>query len=642
MACMKDNFVKGQLLDCRFRTIAPLNHGSFGMVFLAEDTLANQEVAIKCSVKQHNADSAVDLSSEEEELHCHQLLQHDHLVNLVHHFETQSHRYLVLEYCSQGDLYEAIRLGRGPLQTEHVRDFMLQLVDAVDYMHSKGIYHRDVKPENIFLTQDGIMKLGDFGLATMATRSFEPCVGSDRYMAPEQYSPSSTGYSPAQADIWSVGICLLNVLFSRNPFATPTESDILFADFQRDRQSLFDVFPNMSRDTFEILSHSLAIDPEKRSLTAVRNSLSRAICFTTDDELLDDFCTEERDPIQASANREPLRTPSLQSPALTQAESFPWAKALHSQTPLVGRQLSAIPDNEGIEEDLFPGAFKNFSKAKFGCQNTPSSASVLDSGLGASFESAILGQGEDSASVQTDSSLPSGSLPTPSFARPIPSVSMIFGAGKSQVSKSWNDLWEEGEDEAERANWNLGQRRDQESRSFSQDGQDANATDPFEATSQHDADILQEQSRSAGNFTRRVHYSGGSNIDQEDSVSENGFVVVDHAFPAKNLRERRAGIDKWAELGIKRRNGIRDNESFSSVSKRPMMDNWRKSVNLSMPGDEQDVLQRKGLRGLQQTRPAWLAHHWRRDQDSRPDAKVVHEGSEDDLEWVGGWHAFHL
>src|SRR5882757_4293533 len=202
MECMKDDFRKDQLLDGRFRTIAPLNHGSFGMVFLAEDTLTRQEVAIKCLTKPSVAQQfspSVPLDEGFEELACHAILKHhDHLVNLIHHFETEAHTYLVLEYCSRGDLYEAIRLDRGPLQTEHVRCFMLQLISAVQHMHANGLFHRDIKPENIFLTHDGSMKLGDFGLATKSLWSHESCVGSDRYMAPEQYDPAGNGYSPAK------------------------------------------------------------------------------------------------------------------------------------------------------------------------------------------------------------------------------------------------------------------------------------------------------------------------------------------------------------------------------------------------------------------------------------------------------------
>ena len=143
MECMKDGFREDQLLDGRFRTIAPLNHGSFGMVFLAEDTQTRQEVAIKCLTKPsiaNSGSSALTADEGAEELACHAILKHhDHLVNLVHHFDTEAHTYLVLEYCSQGDLYEAIRLDHGPLQTEHVRRFMLQLISAVQHMHAHGL-----------------------------------------------------------------------------------------------------------------------------------------------------------------------------------------------------------------------------------------------------------------------------------------------------------------------------------------------------------------------------------------------------------------------------------------------------------------------------------------------------------------------
>ena len=358
---MRNSFQRGLLLNGRYRTVAPLNHGSFGMVFLAQDVLSGEEVAIKCLLKPSASHDGSPLATDDrsEELICHALLKHHpNLVNLISSFETEAHVYLVLEYCSQGDLYEAIRHGRGPLETEHVRESMLQLISALEHMHSRGLHHRDIKPENIFITHDGSLKLGDFGLATKALWSYESCVGSDRYMEPEQYDPAGIGYSPAKADIWSLGICLLNILFSRNPFVTPTESDVLFADYRRDRQSLFDIFPNMSQDTFEILTHALSIDPEKRSLSALKEAVIRAVSFTIDDESLDEFCAEERDVVRASANREPLRTPSIQSPQPGANDSFPWTKALHASPQQQVRQLSAIPDDESYEEDLFPASEK--------------------------------------------------------------------------------------------------------------------------------------------------------------------------------------------------------------------------------------------------------------------------------------------
>lgn len=234
------------------------------MVLAARDTTTGEDVAIKCITKP-NATAAVncpgtvatDEHSEELAIHS-RLSRHPNIVNLIHDFETDNHRYMVLELCNNGDLYEAIRIGKGPLETGHVRDFMLELVRAVEYLHANGVYHRDIKPENIFLTSEASMKLGDFGLATTDTWSTEFAVGSDRYMAPEQYDVSvyGYGYSPAACDIWAIGIVLLNVLFQRNPFATPSQKDVLFADFARDRQSLFDIFPNMSQDTYNVLVHS--------------------------------------------------------------------------------------------------------------------------------------------------------------------------------------------------------------------------------------------------------------------------------------------------------------------------------------------------------------------------------------------------
>lgn len=450
MACLRDGFEEGHILNDRFVTLAPLNHGSFGMVFTATDKLTGAEVAIKCitkadAVKDHTpcpAAIATDERSEELEIHS-RLSLHPHIVNLIHHFETAAHQYMVLELCNNGDLYEAIRTGRGPLETEHVRDFMLELVNAIEHLHVNGVYHRDIKPENIFLTADGAMKLGDFGLATTETWSTEFAVGSDRYMAPEQYESSvyGFGYSPASADVWAIGIVLLNVLFQRNPFASPTPKDPLFSDFARSRESLLDVFPTMSQDTYNVLTHSLALDPANRSLGAVREALKAVRSFTTDDEALDEFCTEQTDlaPVSTAA-REPLRTPSITSPNMT-ADSFPWADALRKTPQKAVRQLSTIRDDE---PDLFPGSFKS-EEWQYVDADTDADAdgaslhSNVDSGLGMSYKSA-----RSSKSIAWSLPAPSnvlGSLPI-TFTKPAGKTSP-YGALGSGFSKSWSDLYEE-------------------------------------------------------------------------------------------------------------------------------------------------------------------------------------------------------
>ncbi|KAF9701658.1 hypothetical protein EKO04_000029 [Ascochyta lentis] len=539
MECMRDQLQAGVVLHGRYETISALNSGSFGMVFQAKDLVTDDLVAIKVVTKPSaaaNCPSAFAVDERSEELGVHlRLGAHPNVVNLLQSFETQNHIYLVLEYCSNGDLYEAIRFDKGPLETEHVRDFMMQLVGAVEFIHSKGIYHRDIKPENIFLTQDGSMKLGDFGLATSDYWSWEIAVGSDRYMAPEQYDPTNAGYSTAKADIWAIGICLLNVLFQRNPFAVPAQSDPLYADFVLDRQSLFDVFPNMSQDTYEVIRHCLAIDPEKRDLAAVKEALARAVTFTTDDEALDEFCTEEREPFVVGANREPLRTPSISTPSLDKGGSFPWAKALAMSPPQQFRQLSVIPDTEIYSDDLFPASDYAVK---------PEHASVVsfvDSGLGLSFKSTDVTEHTEREPISFTRSKPmpiSGSLP----AKPYSSMSSVFGKKRDAFSKSWSDLWEEEDDDAQfmaelENNFHNFKAEKPAKQVISEAG--SGVSTPRGGLSEVKNPATVHNSRGRSPTKRR----------DVDHVSETtGFIFEEHQTPAK-----RSGTDKWAALGDRRR-----------------------------------------------------------------------------------------
>lgn len=642
MESLKTKFVAGQILDGRFRTMAPLNHGSFGIVFVATDIQTGQDVAIKCISRTSFTDSF-------EELECHRRLPyHPNLVNLIHSFETDTHVYLVLEYCANGDLYEAIRLNRGPLETEHVRDFMLQLISAVEFMHANGMYHRDIKPENIFLTQDGSMKLGDLGLATRNTWCHEACVGSDRYMAPEQYDPATTGYSPAQADLWAVGICLLNVLFARNPFVMPAETDVLFADYVRDRQSLFDIFPNMSQDTFEILRHALALDPEKRSLSAIREGILRTLSFTTDDEPLDEFCTDDREVVPASANREPLRTPSIQSPHVNQGDSFPWAKALQASPPQPVRQLSAIPDNDSYSEDLFPASETAGTSWYTLHQGTPSVESVLDSTLGESYKSTTFHKPDATQHYPPPSDpVPiTGSLPSHANKR-LPTLSMVFGRNKNdKISKSWCDLWDEEEEEeeeeveSENEDWMAFQQR-QEHNCHESRGVDI----PDSRTVTHSSMTLHPSSQD--------NNKKGAAAPLEDSFAKSGVVTVkpvdirrEPTAPKQTMMPspKKSLLDKWAALGDKRR-GARSREEGQKRSTNNCT-NWRRDWGLGSSGFDYGSWARKETpTSPERRRRPFLQKDWRRDAPETTKARPPsgYDGSVDeDLDLVGGWHELHL
>ncbi|PVH67341.1 kinase-like protein [Cadophora sp. DSE1049] len=433
MECLRDKFNDRDLLDGRFETVSPLNHGSFGMVFTAKDLKSGDLVAIKCLTKStcDDSHSSFVIGEYSKELVCHaQLGSHANIVNLIHSFQTPTSVYLVLEFCSRGDLYEAIRTGTGPLETENVRHFMLQLIGAVEYMHGRGLFHRDIKPENIFLTESGVMKLGDFGLATSEEWTYEERVGSDRYMSPEQYDSDGAGYAPEYADIWAIGICLLNILFSRNPFATPTESDPLFLDFSRDKQSLFDVFPTMSQDTYEVIAQCMNLDPRKRSLEGAREALNRVVSFTTIDESFDDFCSAERRGV-TNTNRKPLRTPSIQSLQASTA-LFSWARASRAAPNLHFRQMSAIQDHESYHsKDLFSISEESAIDWVLVGNQTPSLATMPGSSLVAFMKSHDFRQ-QTKAESQKASITP---ISTMSKSKALTSLSSLFSKKDDVASK---------------------------------------------------------------------------------------------------------------------------------------------------------------------------------------------------------------
>lgn len=590
MECLKNNHKEGVILDGRFKTIQPLNHGSFGMVYLALDLTTNQKVAVKILTKKsaipdgENANFAIDDGSEE--LACHRLLgAHKNTVNLIHNWETEHHVYLALEFCEHGDLYEAIRTGCGPIGTEAVRTFMLELVSAVEYMHSCGLSHRDIKPENIFLCADGTLKLGDFGLATQDKWCYDTSVGSDRYMAPEQYDSAGAGYSPAEADIWAIGVILLNILFTKNPFTKPTMDDSIFLDYSRDSESLFDVFIDMSRDTYEVILGCMNLDPRKRSLQRVREALNNVENFseTIDDD--DDYRSPIRQPALVTANREPLRTPTIKSPTLEAGGAFPWQKALEAYPAKPVRQLSVIPDTETYSEDLFS---KTGSSQDWSSVATPGT-SMMDSQLGASIFSSVNGTRPTLGNLPRLAPV-SGSVPINMLKSK--AMASVFGK-KETVAKSWSDMFDEDEEEE------LMERKLQNNaRTFSHDEIKIESDETaivFE--DDEETTVLAPKKASTVNVIEtaveaKVEHEHeevfGGNIDDENCSDPFFQAGPKAAEPVKSSAiysppPKRASdaTDKWAALGARRRG-----YTGESMEKPPT--SWRenkKHVGMGMMGN---------------------------------------------------------
>lgn len=327
-----EEYDKGKLLRDRYIKVSDISEGSYGLVSVAKDVKRNDLlVAVKFiypvdykkgyttkdqtqsrpsssparlkspqqagSPNKHDRSTIFNslLNEAQKEIKIHKILgEHPNISQLYDHFDSC----LVLEFCSRGDLYEAIHNGNGPVTTQDIKDVFQQILNAVGFCHSKGVYHRDLKPENILIAEDWSIKLCDWGLATttrIITNKDEFDVGSERYMAPELFDNEIDSYDASMIDIWSIGVILLTLVFHKNPFQVANYSDKRFLQFASNREALFDIFSTMSGDLFSVLRFCLTIDPTNRDLNSVSKELEALRFFTIDDEFEYEYDYNEGD-----------------------------------------------------------------------------------------------------------------------------------------------------------------------------------------------------------------------------------------------------------------------------------------------------------------------------------------------------------
>lgn len=205
----------------QFSIFDSIGEGSFGCVKLAVNNLTQVKVAIKALPK-----SLVSAELIEKEFLLHKAVSlHANVIKMHCKLEDDHYYYLVMELAAGGELFDRIEpeVGFGNEHLSHA--YFYQLVSALEYVHTKGIVHRDLKPENVLLDENGILKLTDFGVATLftykgVTRKIQVKCGSELYMAPQVFSNSSP-FEGDKADIWSLGMILFVMLRGSLPWERP-------------------------------------------------------------------------------------------------------------------------------------------------------------------------------------------------------------------------------------------------------------------------------------------------------------------------------------------------------------------------------------------------------------------------------------
>ena len=195
-------------------------------------------------------------------------LNHDNLVSLIEVLDdpTEDSLYMVLEYCKKGVIMKVgVNEKAEPYDDEQCRCWFRDLMLGIEYLHAQGVVHRDIKPDNLLLTDDDVLKIVDFGVSEMFEKASEmrtaKSAGSPAFLPPELCVVKHGDVSGKAADIWSMGVTLHCLRFGHIPFEKPGVLE-LYESIKNDK---FDIDPsNCSPDFCDLMLKLLEKDPAKR------------------------------------------------------------------------------------------------------------------------------------------------------------------------------------------------------------------------------------------------------------------------------------------------------------------------------------------------------------------------------------------
>src|SRR6059058_6403949 len=253
----------------RYEVVRELGKGAMGIVYLAKDPLIGRLVALKTiRTGQHSDDDEAKEFQQRfvREAQAAGILNHPAIVTVhdIGNDEPTGTSFIAMEYVEGPNLKEILAQGR-PLSFDEIGDIVAQVADALDFAHSKGIVHRDVKPANIILIEGNRAKITDFGIAKIASggnlTTTGQFLGTPNYMAPEQIRGAPVD---GRTDIFSLGICLYECLTRRKPFGGESLTSISYKIVHEAFPPLHDINPQIPDGYEEIVAHCLAKDPSKR------------------------------------------------------------------------------------------------------------------------------------------------------------------------------------------------------------------------------------------------------------------------------------------------------------------------------------------------------------------------------------------
>ena len=255
--------VKGSKINDRYQIIKTLGEGGMANVYLAHDTILDRNVAVKVRRGDLASDEKFVRRFQREALSA-SSLSHPNIVEMYDVGEDDGQYYIVMEYVDGKTLKQVLKQ-RGHLSITEVVDIMLQLTDGMAHAHDAYIIHRDIKPQNIMILSNGMIKITDFGVATALNSTqltqTNSVMGTVHYLPPEQANGKG---STIRSDIYSMGIMMYELLTGLVPYKGDSAVEIALKHLKEPLPSIRKQNPSIPQSIENIIIKATAKNPKNR------------------------------------------------------------------------------------------------------------------------------------------------------------------------------------------------------------------------------------------------------------------------------------------------------------------------------------------------------------------------------------------
>ncbi len=271
--------LEGRLLGNRYEIIEKVGNGGMAMVYKAKCHVLNRYVAVKILRDEFTTDEEF-IKRFEVEAQAAASITHPNIVSVYDVGKDGDLYYIVMELIQGKTLKEIIVEEEGPLPWKWSVNIAIQIASALEVAHKNNIVHRDIKPHNIIITEDGVAKVTDFGIAKAVSNStitaFGTTIGSVHYFSPEH---ARGGYTDSKSDLYSLGIVMYEMLTGKVPFDADTPVSVALKHMQEEPTAPKELNENIPDALNDVILKAMRKDTNLRYQTATQmlNDLKRVL-----------------------------------------------------------------------------------------------------------------------------------------------------------------------------------------------------------------------------------------------------------------------------------------------------------------------------------------------------------------------------